>query len=78
MKHLKRLRVKALYITDRRGAWRCRKGVETAEERNFDNKYHQYPINYELEPMGKYIDNVVSVVNTNSGFKVHILYDFGL
>ena len=78
MKHLKRLRVKAIYITDRRGAWRCRRGVETAEERNLNNKYHNYPINYELEPMGKYIDNVVSVVNTNSGFKVHILYDFGL
>jgi SAM-dependent methyltransferase len=76
MEEVKRLKAKLLLIFKRRGQWRCRKGVLVPSERDLNNKYHEYPVNYELEPMLKYNEYIVGHITTNRGFKTVILYNF--
>ena len=74
--HLRRLKVKALFIFKRRGQFRCRKGVEDNQNRTLDNKYHEYPVNYELYPMNIFSNFIQSHTRTNHSFKQLLLYNF--
>ena len=76
MVELQRLRVKALLIFKRRGQFRCRRGVENSDDRNLNNKYHEYPVNFELSPMDNFREYLVDHTRTNYGFKQIVLYDF--
>ena len=76
MAELQRLRVKALLIFKRRGQFRCRRGVENNEDRNLNNKYHEYPVNFELSPMSIFSEYIVDHTRTNYSFKQIVLYDF--